>query len=46
MIKSHTQQVRVDMERAVLDRLLKKLKSTDLSDYLRMKLREDLLKHF
>lgn len=46
MTKSHTQQVKVDMERSVLDRLLKKVKSTDLSAYLGEKLSEDLLKHF
>ncbi len=46
MTKSHAQQVKVDMEKAVLDRLLRKVKSSDLSDYLGKKLQEDLQKHF
>ena len=43
VMKSHTQQVKVEMERALLDRLLRKVKSKNLSEYLGRKLQEDLL---
>ena len=33
-MKSHTQQVKIAMEKAALDRLLKKVKASNLSDYL------------
>ena len=45
-MKSHTQQVKVEMERALLDRLLRKVKSKNLSEYLGRKLQEDLQQHF
>jgi hypothetical protein len=45
-MKSHTQQVKVEMERTLLDRVLRKMKCKNLSDYLGRKLQEDLLKHF
>jgi|TARA_Y100001937_G_C7114084_1_gene329240 hypothetical protein len=45
-MKSHTQQVKVEMERALLDRVLRKVKCKNLSEYLARQLQEDLLKHF
>ena len=45
-MKSHTQQVKIAMEKAALDRLLKKVKASNLSNYLASKLQEDLSQHF